>query len=82
MSIKVERARKLSEVGRYPATYAAVLASLSPEVVAALSSRLLARLLDDVWASWKETKRLHEADIVAEGAVWDAGGRRLRGIAA
>lgn len=82
MGIKLNRARRLSEVGRYPQTYEAVLGSLSPEVVAALNARLLAKLLDDVWTSWKETRRIHEADIVAEGAVWDAGGERLREIAA
>lgn len=71
-TIKINRACRLADVGRYPRSCAEVLAVIPEATIKALASRQLAQLMDAVWRSWQRCKALHERDIVAEGAVWDA----------
>lgn len=78
MSIKLSNARTMAATGRYPQTWEAVLAVLPASTVTALTARQLAELADAVRASWDTTKALAEAEVVAEGLVWDArAGRSL-----
>lgn len=77
--IKVNRALRLSTIGRYPASVSAMLDAVPAEVVSALSARRLAAMLDAMWEACQESKRLALREAVAEGAIWD--GERLREIA-
>ena len=44
--IKINRAAKICAAGRYPLTYAAIIAAIPPGVVSALPARQLAALAD------------------------------------
>lgn len=81
-SIRVKRALAMSDVGRYPASAAAMLDAIPAEVIAALPARLIAKLLDANWALAQASKCIAEKDALAEGAIWDASGNRYREIAA
>lgn len=67
---KIDRARRLSTVGRYPETYKAVLATIGPGAIAALSSTALATLADRIWLSWAESKRIAEREVLGDGGVY------------
>ncbi|WP_289009848.1 hypothetical protein [uncultured Thermomonospora sp.] len=76
-TIKIDRAIKLSRVGGYPRTCAAVLEAIPWSTINALTGRQLAELMDAIWELWQRTKRIHERDIINEGAVWDEASGRL-----
>lgn len=80
--IKIERARKLSSTGAYPATFDAMLGHVSAEIVSSVTSRQLARIIDDLFVASQAAKAIAEADAITEGAIWDARQQRLREIAA
>lgn len=80
--IKIDRARKLSSTGRYPATFDAMLGHVSPDIIAAVTGRDLATIIDDLSRASQAAKALANAEAITEGAVWDARQQRLREIAA
>lgn len=80
-SIKLSRARKMSIIGDLPATYDAMLAHLPPSLVEAAPARVIADVIDSLYRASLEAKSLHERDIIAEGAVWDAERQEMRPIA-
>ncbi len=53
MSIKAKRARKIAECGNYPRTFSANLEKIPAEVVAAINSRQLAKLVDAMWHQYQ-----------------------------
>ena len=81
MSIKIDRARRLSGAGAYPATCAAALANVPASIVAALPARMLAELIDAMSAAHQSGKALALREACDEGAVWDARDGLLREIA-
>jgi hypothetical protein len=70
-AIKIKRAARLAKIGPCPDSFQAVIETIGPEVVAALSARQIADLADRIWASWQTTKAIHERDILAEGAIFN-----------
>jgi hypothetical protein len=75
--IKIDRARKLADVGRYNRSCEAMLAHVPPALIDRLTSAELAMVLDALWSCAQKSKGIAERDIVAEGAVWDATSQRL-----
>lgn len=82
MSIKVNRALALANIGRNPGSAQAMLDAIPADVVAALTARRLAQMLDAMWRLAGASKALAAHDAIAEGAIWDARTGRLRSIAA
>lgn len=80
--IKIKRARAAAAIGRYPATFDAMLARVPAEVVSALTSAHLARMLDALADACDASKALATRSACDEGAIWDARRSRLREIAA
>ena len=84
-STKVKRALALSNIGGWVSTAdhpvkngpchgsaAAMLAAIPEEVIAALSARLLARLLDANWGATQQSKAIAISEACRDGFVWDA----------
>ena len=80
MSIKIERARKLSLTGNYPASFGAMLAAIPASIVDALTSRQLAELIDANWTLAQASKAIANREALAEGAVWDARAQAFRSL--
>jgi hypothetical protein len=78
--IKIKRAYARSEIGRYPASRAAMLDIIPSSVISACTSVQLAELLDAVWTGCQSAKNIALRDAMQDGAVWD--GQRMREIAA
>lgn len=81
MSIKIERAVKLSKIGAYPATFSALLAHVPQTLVDTMTSRQLAATLDALFACAQESKALAAREAIQNGFVWDARQNRSRDIA-
>jgi hypothetical protein len=79
--IKVNRAVRISQIGRYPASASAMLRAIPAEVIDALPARLIAVLMDAQWETCQASKAIAEADAITEGAVWDARAQKLREVA-
>lgn len=79
-SIKVNRALALSDIGPCRASAAAMLDAIPRDVVAALPSHLIARLIDANWQMCQRTKAIADAEAIREGAVWDAARLEMRSI--
>lgn len=71
MSIKIDRAEKLSDTGRYPQTFAAMLAHVSLEIVGTVSSRTLARIIDALADASTAAKAVAREDVAGDGGLWD-----------
>ena len=76
-SIKINRAVKLSSIGKYPTSCSAMLGHVPQTLIDRLTAAELAEVLDSLWSCAQKSKAIHERDIVAEGAVWDAKSERL-----
>lgn len=81
-SIKISRALAQSGVGRYPGSAHAMLAAVPESIVAALTSRQIADMLDAMWSACQTAKADANREAVDEGAVWDARRQTLRELAA
>lgn len=81
-AIKIDRARKLSATGAYPATFGAMLAHVSPAVIEAAPARLLATIIDDLARASTAAKEIAIREAIDEGVVWDGQHQVLREIAA
>lgn len=79
--IKIERARRLSSTGNYPATFDAMLGHVSPTVIASVTGITLAHIIDDLYDASQAAKTIANREAVDEGAVWDANQQRHREIA-
>ena len=53
MSIKSDRAMKMAVCGNYPRTFAANLEKIPTEVLEAVNSRQLAKLVDAMWHQYQ-----------------------------
>ena len=64
MTSKTNRALKLSKVGRYYGTAHAMLNRIPDSVVSALTSAQLADLLDAMWSTCEDTKRIADRETI------------------
>jgi len=79
--VKYDRATAKAAVGKFPGSRDAMWAAIPVDVIGALTSTQLAHLLDAMWGACQEAKRIAEAEVVSNGAVWDARHQRLRELA-
>lgn len=68
---KVNRALRLSSIGRYGASASAMLQTIPDEVIAALSARHIASILDANWGLAQMSKAIASREIIENGFVWD-----------
>lgn len=71
--IKINRALRLSKIGKCPQSAADMLAALPWSAIGRLRAVDLAELVDAMWAVASRSKAIAVADAIAEGYVWDAG---------
>lgn len=72
-STKITRARRLSAIGRYPASFAAMLDALPQCAIEGLSSKRLAELLDAMWSLAQASKQVALDDAARSGELWGQG---------
>lgn len=80
MTIKTNRAQGFSKIGMHPAKVAAMLSHVDRQVLASVSSRTLASVIDSLYAASLAAKAIAMRDAIGEGAVWDAKAQRHRDI--
>ena len=78
--IKIDRARHLTR--HLPRAQAEILSSISPEMVASLTGKQLAMVMDALDRHWHKARAFESRDILAEGCIWDPNSQQLREIAA
>lgn len=76
-TVKVNRALALASVGRNPASASDMLAAIPQAIIAALTSRQIAELMDAMWHACQRSKALAAQDAIDEGAIWDARRQQL-----
>lgn len=81
-TIKIARAKTLAGIGPYHRSFEAMLAAVPASVVAKLSSRQLAELIDANWCLAQSAKALAEREAIDNGFVWDARTSQARDLAA
>jgi hypothetical protein len=80
-SYKIERAFRLSH-GPLPMARAEIARTLNtrPDVLDSLTSRQLAGVIDLLNDHWHRASAWTEAEVCAEGYVWDARTKKLRDL--
>ena len=68
MSIKITNAAKIAKIGKFPRTFAAVLAAIPAEVTEALTAKKLAALVDAMDAQFKAGRAAAQKDV-ADAAI-------------
>lgn len=81
-AIKINRALRLADVGRYPETARAMLRALPASALDKLSAREIAEMLDAMHALTERSKAIAERDACEAGLVWDARRDEHRELAA
>lgn len=76
-SIKVNRALQSAAIGDCPRSAAAMLEAIPASVIARLTSREIAALLDANWRLALASKAQADREAVQTGAIWDAAGERM-----
>lgn len=71
MTIKNTRARKLSKIGNYPSTFAAISGFIPDDVWHKLSSKDIASLVDAMQDLAQNSKAIEVKEILENGGVWD-----------
>lgn len=79
--IKINRAMRLAEIGRYPASAAAMLRPIPAKVIASVTAKTLAAILDANWRIAQESKAIAIKDALDEGGLWDNCQQRFRALA-
>lgn len=81
-TIKVNRALAQAEIGRNPASATHMLDYVPEALVAGLTARQLAAVLDTMWRACQDAKAIAARDAIAEGGIWDERRQTLRPLAA
>jgi len=69
---RYERIKNAAKTGHLRASFRAVWEAIPPGIIDRLTVQEAALLVDSIWQSWQTTKKLHEAELLAEGAIFDA----------
>jgi hypothetical protein len=81
-TIKLERARRRSHIGNYPATCDAIMRHVPDAVIADGNAAMVAAVIDALYACAQEAKACALRDAATEGVIWDATHQRHREVAA
>lgn len=78
--IKINRARNLAEIGKYPRSFDSMLDLIPKQTINSLSSKNLAALIDNVWKGCQEAKGLESIEICDQGYIWDSRQNKMRDL--
>lgn len=78
--IKINRARNLAEIGKYPRSFDSMLDLIPEQTINSLSSKNLAALIDNVWRGCQEAKGLESIEICDQGYIWDSRQNKMRDL--
>jgi hypothetical protein len=78
--IKINRARNLAEIGKYPRSFDSMLDLIPEQTINSLSSKNLAALIDNVWKGCQEAKGLESIEICDQGYIWDSRQNKMRDL--
>ena len=76
-SRKINRARTLTTLGKYPSSFGAMLNYVSDDLRASLTSKQLAAMIDALEKCSKESMAICERACIDEGGVWNAEKQRF-----
>lgn len=79
-TVKLNKALKKAQVGKYPRSAEAMVRHLPILAIETCTSSEIAAVLDAMYSACQEAKAIAERDACAEGCVWDATQKRLREI--
>lgn len=79
-NIKINRARNLSQTGKYPQSFNAMLDIIPSDIIKKLTSKQLSLLLDSIWEGCQQSKRLESIEICDQGYIWDSKQNRIRDL--
>lgn len=78
--IKINRARNLSNIGRYPKSFNEMIKILPSETIKSLTSKHLAVLVDNIWQGCQTSKLIQEMEICDQGYIWDSKQNKMRDL--
>lgn len=78
--IKINRARNLAEIGKYPRSFDSMLDLIPEQTINSQSSKNLAALIDNVWKGCQEAKGLESIEICDQGYIWDSRQNKMRDL--
>ena len=77
IEMKLEQTENYCKLSQFHESYYATAKIIPEKIILELRPTDLGNLIDNIWQSWQDTKKIHEADIIAEGAIWDEKNQRL-----
>ncbi len=81
-TIKYNRTKALSVIGENHGSFDAMWAHLPAEIIEALSSTKLAKMVDSLWSCAGQSKAIAEREACENGFLWDARAHLSRDLAA
>jgi hypothetical protein len=76
-AIKTSKALRKASIGVNPGSASAMLALIPARIQDRLPASDLAQLVDAIWRACQASKSIAAAEILDEGAIWDARKQRL-----
>ena len=80
-NIKTNRACRLAGSIMQPASGAAIMSSITPDLIDRLTARELASVMHCLNAHWQRAIKWQERQIVGDGYVWDDNTQKPRDLA-
>lgn len=77
-AIKINRAARLTDVGRYPGTFARALDHIPQTLRDQLTAAQIAAVIDAVDAAFRAGRNFAGRNTVAEGGIWDESTQKFR----
>lgn len=74
---KIDKSKNYCHIGFYRESFSAVIDIIPLEIIEKISAQELGKLIQAIWNSWKKTKQLRDAEIIADECVWDEANKRL-----
>lgn len=75
--MKIDKSRNYCRIGNTASSFEAAVSIIPKSAIEEMTAKSIGQLVDAIWESWVETKRIHDADIIDEGAVWDEKSQRM-----
>ena len=77
IEMKLEQTENYCKLSKNRGSYVAVTSIIPDKIILETRGVDLGQLIDNIWQSWQKTKKIHEADIISEGVIWDEQNQRL-----
>lgn len=77
IEMKLEQTENYCKISKNKESYLSVANIIPDKIILETKPIELGKLIDNIWQSWEKTKKIHESDIISEGAIWDEKNQRL-----